>query len=260
MSKLDLQRSNAPKPKLRDSLEKEEDAVRKRVKVLKEGREGEIPETPKSRTSAICIGPERSVDEAVKEKAHGVVLRNEIDPVIFKGVDPVIFKGGPVSRVNGKEKGELGRAYPSINRLSDSKSRARKRMGTPPLFGSADASLSTQDEEDERRVIDLDRAALTWHGDEITGHNPDDPDDDGEGINGIGFKPTPAMAYARTEKRRQQMAEYKSREAREARAKRSERRRGSEISNDSERRREEKEVERRVRFTEEEKMSVISII
>ena len=253
MSKLDLQRSNGPKAKPRDGVQMEdEDAVRKRVKVLKEGREGEIPETPNSRAFTIFIGPERSVDQVVKEKAKGVVLRNEIDPVIFKG--------SPVPRVGVKEKGSLGRVYPSINRLADSKSRARKRMGTPPLFGSAEASLLTQDEEDESRIIDPDRAALTWHDDEITGHNPDDPDDDGEGINGIGFKPTPAIAYARMEKRRQQMAEYKNREAREARAKRSERRRGSDISKGSGQSREEKEAERRVRFMEAEKMSVISTI
>lgn len=64
-----------------------------------------------------------------------------------------------------------------------------------------------------------------WHESEITGHDPDDPNDDGYGINGIGFKPTPAIAWARSQKRKQQLSEYRSREAREARQKRSERRR-----------------------------------
>lgn len=68
---------------------------------------------------------------------------------------------------------------------------------------------------------------FTWQDDEITGHEMNDPDDDGEGINGIGFIPTPAMARARTEKRRQQIQEYKSREANEARRIRSERRRAA---------------------------------
>jgi hypothetical protein len=70
-------------------------------------------------------------------------------------------------------------------------------------------------------------SALTWHDDEITGHltGPmNDPDDDGTGLNGLGFKPTPAMAYQRSQKRRQQLSEWKARETREARAKRSERR------------------------------------
>ncbi len=65
-----------------------------------------------------------------------------------------------------------------------------------------------------------------WHESEITGHDPDDPNDDGYGINGIGFKPTPALAFARSQKRKQQLAEYRSRETKEARQKRSERRRG----------------------------------
>ena len=64
-----------------------------------------------------------------------------------------------------------------------------------------------------------------WHESEITGHDPDDPNDDGEGINGIGFKPTPAIAWARAQKRKSQLADYRSREAKEARAKRTERRR-----------------------------------
>ncbi|KAJ5103728.1 hypothetical protein N7532_004257 [Penicillium argentinense] len=65
---------------------------------------------------------------------------------------------------------------------------------------------------------------FTWHDDEITGHNPSDPSDDGYGINGVGFKPTAAMAWARSQKRQKQVAEWRSREAREAREKRRERR------------------------------------
>ncbi|OCL01678.1 hypothetical protein AOQ84DRAFT_230571 [Glonium stellatum] len=70
--------------------------------------------------------------------------------------------------------------------------------------------------------------ALTWQDSEITGHLVDpsqDPDDDGTGINGIGFKPTPALAYARAQRRRQQVMEWRAREAKDARQKRSERRR-----------------------------------
>ena len=66
----------------------------------------------------------------------------------------------------------------------------------------------------------------TWQPHEITGHLAADPDDDGEGVNGIGFRPTPALAWARTERRKAQVQEYKSREAREARRLRSEKRRG----------------------------------
>ncbi|MCJ1403354.1 hypothetical protein MMC11_006577 [Xylographa trunciseda] len=42
------------------------------------------------------------------------------------------------------------------------------------------------------------------------------------GLNGIGYRPTPAMAYARAQRRKQQVAEWKSREAKEARQRRSE--------------------------------------
>jgi hypothetical protein len=71
-------------------------------------------------------------------------------------------------------------------------------------------------------------STLTWQDSEITGHlagPATDPDDDGTGLNGIGFRPTPAMAQARAQRRRQQVLDWKAREAREARAKRSERRR-----------------------------------
>lgn len=63
-----------------------------------------------------------------------------------------------------------------------------------------------------------------WLDSEITGHNPDDPDDDGYGINGIGFRPTAAIAWSRSQRRKQQLNEYRTREAREARQQRSERR------------------------------------
>jgi hypothetical protein len=238
----------------------EEAVVRKRVKILggpkdREGNwdgdmEKEIPETPdvtrvrergKERKFAVVIGRERAsgaVDPVIGEMARGLVLSNEVDPIIFRGSG-----GGQVAKLKGTG---LARAYPSINRLADSKSRA-KRAGTPPLGGKGE-------DGDEVRIVDMERAALTWHDDEITGHDPDDPDDDGEGINGIGFKPTPAEAYARAQKRRAQMAEYRNREAREARKMRSERRRGSEVSKAS---RDEAETARRVRFMEAEVKNII---
>lgn len=85
-------------------------------------------------------------------------------------------------------------------------SKPRARSVSPPLDG------------------DPEENSLTWHESEITGHNPKDPEDDGYGINGIGFKPTAAMVRSRSQKRKQQIAEYRSREAREARQRRSERR------------------------------------
>ncbi|KAM7184106.1 hypothetical protein V8F20_012352 [Naviculisporaceae sp. PSN 640] len=106
--------------------------------------------------------------------------------------------------------------------------RSRKRAGTPPLSAKTNPATKDADAE-ETHIVDPLRASLTWHDDEITIYDPDDSDDDGTGINGIGFKPTPAIAYARTVRRRQQLAEYKKREEREARAKRNQRRRGSPV-------------------------------
>ena len=95
-------------------------------------------------------------------------------------------------------------ASKSRNRSSLSQPRQRKKSPSPPL------------------------SSLTWQDSEITGHLVDpsiDPEDDGTGLNGIGFKPTPALAYARAQRRRQQLMDWKAREAKEARAKRTERRR-----------------------------------
>jgi len=65
----------------------------------------------------------------------------------------------------------------------------------------------------------------TWQEHEITGHLMQDPDDDGTGINGIGFRPTPAIAYERSQKRKMQLSAWKVRESSEARERRGERRR-----------------------------------
>lgn len=68
-------------------------------------------------------------------------------------------------------------------------------------------------------------SALWWEEAEITGHDPTDPTDDGYGINGIGFIPTPAMERARIELRKRQITAWKLREAKEARQARSDKRR-----------------------------------
>jgi hypothetical protein len=225
ISKLDLKGSSHM-----SSAVEEKEVSRKRAKLL-EGEAVEIPETPQGVEAS--FGSDQI--EEPSQKFEGSLQRNdEPGPVVFKGL-------GAHSRSSSSK---LARAYPSINRLADSKSRGRKRMSSPPLSGSMDASLL----DSEVTIVDPDRAALTWHDDEITGHDPSDPEDDGEGINGIGFKPTPAEARARAERRRQQMAEYKSREMREARAKRSERRRGGANMTAGSK----EEAARRVRFSEVE--------
>ncbi|KAI1443216.1 hypothetical protein F5Y02DRAFT_225905 [Annulohypoxylon stygium] len=147
--------------------------------------------------------------------------------------------------------GRLQKSYPSINRLSESKSRNRKRAGTPPLIKRKTTEPSA---EEGPVIIDPIRASLTWHEDEITVYDPEDKDDDGTGINGIGFKPTPAIAYARAQKRRQQLADYRKREESEARARRNQRRR-QQLGNAA-------QLERRhmarVRFSDAEPTTVVT--
>jgi hypothetical protein len=158
------------------------------------------------------------------------------------GLKPVIFRGLDAHSMSSA--GKLQRSYPSINRLSESKSRAPKPAPLPPVEASVEAESSDSDDV----IVDPERAALAWHDDEITGHDPSDPEDDGEGINGIGFKPTPAEARARAQRRRQQLAEYRSREMREARAKRSERRRGGASAGTDKHEDSKADTPRRVRF------------
>jgi hypothetical protein len=103
---------------------------------------------------------------------------------------------------------------------------------TSPHSAAANTSLQsrsrTQRPHQRNRSPSPPLSNLTWQDGEITGHltRPfTDPDDDGTGWNGIGFRPTPTIAHARAQRRRQQVLDWKAREAREARAKRSERRR-----------------------------------
>ncbi|KAK7954096.1 hypothetical protein PG988_014790 [Apiospora saccharicola] len=100
----------------------------------------------------------------------------------------------------------------------------QKKARIPPFSSSRRKAVETSIEQ-ETTVVDPIRASLTWHEDEITVYDAEDKDDDGTGLNGIGFKPTAAAAYARAQKRRQQLSEYKKREESEARARRNQKRR-----------------------------------
>lgn len=107
-----------------------------------------------------------------------------------------------------------------------------KRMRSPPPPEPSSGpfppiSLPAPDSQGSASQESLDPATLTWQDTEITGHEIDvSADDDGEGINGVGFRPTPAIAYARSQKRKQQVSEWRAREAREARQRRFQRRQG----------------------------------
>ncbi|KAJ6167041.1 hypothetical protein N7470_002488 [Penicillium chermesinum] len=114
----------------------------------------------------------------------------------------------------------------STDRLSTPPATSPKKKRTPSRKPTVRASPSKN--RKKRFSPPPPRSSLedpfTWHDYEITGHDPSDPTDDGYGINGVGFKPTAAMAWARSQKRQKQVLEWKNREAREAREKRRERR------------------------------------
>ncbi|KAJ5235286.1 uncharacterized protein N7469_004454 [Penicillium citrinum] len=133
-----------------------------------------------------------------------------------------------------KKSSSRKRVTPSPKKKQDpiSPSNSRKQRLSPPID-----SLPETTPEDP----------FTWHDNEITGHNPSDPTDDGYGINGVGFKPTAAMAWARSQKRQKQVADWKSREAREARERRRERRNDG-MNLDSIRSIHEGAIQKRVKF------------
>ncbi|KAI7473667.1 hypothetical protein KC351_g10986 [Hortaea werneckii] len=137
----------------------------------------------------------------------------------------------------------LDLAAPSVQAAKTS---PRKRLASPPPplaspkpssaskkphhTDSTTSSPSSNQDDTSTYLLNDDPTSLTWQDDEITGHELDanDPGDDGLGINGIGFRPTPAEAEARSKRRKKQIANWKAQEAKEARQRRMDRRRGGE--------------------------------
>ena len=121
----------------------------------------------------------------------------------------------------------------SKSKLSKQSQSTLERIPDPSHAQSASPLKKIRPTTTKKKQSPSPPPSLTWQDSEITGHLIDpsnDPDDDGTGLNGIGFRPTPAIAYARSQRRRQQVMEWKAREAREARQKRLEGRRGMGIA------------------------------
>jgi hypothetical protein len=107
----------------------------------------------------------------------------------------------------------------------------RMRSPPPPLPTSSSARPASNQSDSikpppkNHRKATTNVSGLTWQDSEITGHEIHRSlGDDGEGINGVGFRPTPAIAQARRQKRKHQLSEWRAREAREARQRRFEKR------------------------------------
>ncbi|KAI9654873.1 MAG: hypothetical protein M1831_005242 [Alyxoria varia] len=99
------------------------------------------------------------------------------------------------------------------------------KKGPGTLSAASDRVVETGDEETADAKPNQNINQYTWQDFEITGHLMLDPQDDGYGMNGIGFQPSRQEAAARLRKRRQQIADWRANEAREARDKRSLKRR-----------------------------------
>ncbi|KAF1934991.1 hypothetical protein EJ02DRAFT_153812, partial [Clathrospora elynae] len=174
------------------------------------GTGSDIDDTPENTSSwhngryldTVAVRPRREASRVIPETPQAAQPR--LLPDIASFAQQTTFASIPASMLSQQH--TCTNLKPRTHNPSSSQPRPRNKSPSPP------PPLS----------------ALTWQDSEITGHLADpatDPDDDGTGLNGIGFKPTPALAYARSQKRRQQLNEWKARETREARAKRSERRR-----------------------------------
>ena len=215
----------------------EADVTRKRARLslVPDLKPTEIPETPDAR---VTIASSIMNDPQNASTPHDTTANGEDST-----------SNPPNTTLQERDPSSSPKPYLAIERPIEPKPRSRKRVGTPPPGATAthvaDGELNRYEDAE---IIEPIRAALTWQDDEITIYDPEDADDDGTGINGIGFKPTPAIAYARTVKRKQQLAEYRKREEREARARRSQRRRGSPTQPLLDR----KENDRKVRFMEAE--------
>ena len=200
--------------------------------------------------SAIPMSPLSPTDDTVhkKPKLHagrvdsGVSLADHLERAKCKSSAPLhthVVNTSRVSNYDCKEVPETPEAYTKPRILSDIAALAQptafvsSQNGAPstetnrPTHGPLAKSIVSR-LHSPKKSSSPPPSPLTWQDSEITGHLADpskDPDDDGTGLNGIGFRPTPAIAYVRAQKRKQQILDWKAREAREARAKRSERRR-----------------------------------
>lgn len=255
-------------PAERMEIDEDESTMRKRTRFSpglattatshsQEASAREVPETPAAQINSSAVAIPQPYDQQHLAPIDDLAHLNPDHTVAHVAIDQALVSQSPVASPAKLSKTQVSFSNRPVETL---RQKSRKRAGTPPLATQRSKPGSkTQSDEADAEIIDPVRAALTWHDDEITVYDPNDEDDDGVGINGIGFKPTPAIAYARTMKKRQQLAEYKKREEREARARRSHRRRGS-PGRPAPTKLERKETPRKVRFTEAEPSIMIEMI
>lgn len=200
----------------------------------------------------IPMSPLTPVDDGLRKKPKLEAKRPDSGILLDSHSAKVVSETDDTDEESERETIVVGGALPDSSIAQDPPKAQQPRTTSkvvafaqqPTALALATSSVATQvAETTSRRTKSKDRSgqpsprnkspspplsSLTWQDSEITGHLVDpttDPDDDGTGLNGIGFRPTPAIAQLRAQRRRQQVLDWKAREAREARAKRSERRR-----------------------------------
>lgn len=123
-----------------------------------------------------------------------------------------------------KKRGKSSAAATTTKRTT--KKAKQKPKKKPPVEEDSDSS--------DREIVDPVRAALTWQEEEITVYDPDDEDDDGEGMDGVGFQPPPKIARATARRKLGQLAGYRRMVEQEARERRRRRRGRRESEGDGE--------------------------
>jgi hypothetical protein len=202
-----------------------DDAPRKRVKTTIDPMRGErsarfetTPQQP----------PRLPLDIGLKEPGNVVEIAET------PGCRLDVPRSSPTSSPLARQTESLTH-IPTTNASPIVKISPKRMRSPPPPLPTANSTLPSSNQpkslkpppKNRHQAATPDAHVLTWQESEITGYEIHRSlGDDGEGINGVGFKPTPAIAQARRQKRKHQLSEWRAREAREARQRRFEKRQG----------------------------------
>lgn len=174
--------------------------------------------------------PDRTIVSTKRKRLHGSVTSGHMpDPSLQSQVEGDITSKSSPRKVVVIRSHSTTISEPAITSGLDMCHLDASRSGSTPEIPETpqrEPSLSPSASSQRHDMSpSLTASTLWWDETEITGHDPKDPNDDGYGINGVGFIPTPAIERARIELRKRQIAAWKVREAKEARQERSDRRR-----------------------------------
>lgn len=127
----------------------------------------------------------------------------------------------PAQDTNASRENESSYKGKAISETQESHSpnTPRKRARQSPAPSNSNLNVNTSEPAQDTDSIDQEELLRNWwQPEEISGFSADDPDEDAYGVNGVGYQKTPAQQWKIDQKKRQQVAEWRNREAREARA------------------------------------------